>query len=115
MNREHERILVECLRRTEENAAWEPPAWRQWDVLERLDQVEHGPRYGCGAWFGPVTEAQRMRYRRALDDLACDGLLTLVRTGPRLTHVKLTEDGMHVARELAGRQPAAQDDLGAGI
>ena len=76
MKPEQVRLLLECARRMQELANTpRPEDWQVWLVYEYDEQIEHGPRYGCGEWFGPVPEHQRMRYRRAIDELERGGLL----------------------------------------
>ncbi|MEO2044940.1 MAG: hypothetical protein ABGX16_00015 [Pirellulales bacterium] len=100
---EYAQILVECYHRTRQLAQTEqPPAWMTWLVDEREEQIEHGPRYGCGEWFGPVHEFERMRLRRAIDDLERGGLIvTWRRRGRRLSNIELTKSGVKFAKQLA--------------
>lgn len=94
-------VLAELARRTAEfRARPEPPAWEVWARLQWADLDEHGMRYAPSDWFGTVSEAQRVRYLRAIKALARTGLLQTVVTGRRLTHVKLTADGERAAAEL---------------
>ncbi len=76
-----------------------PPAWQTWLRSEWDEQLEHGPRYSSGDWFG-VTESEphlQMRYRRAIKQLADAKLLVIWRRfGRRLTNIKLTTAGLAV-------------------
>jgi hypothetical protein len=104
-------ILIGCLVRAGQLASNEPPAWAYWEHDAWLEEIEHGPRYGCGAWFGDVSEARRMRFRRAIDSLAARRLLVPWRAaGRRLTHVRLTKQGERVARRLAAGNGAATEN-----
>ena len=104
MKPEHLGVLVECYRRMRELAdAPRPEGWQTWLVGDYDEQVEHGPKYACGGWFGPTPEHQRMRYRRAIDYLEQIGLLiTWRRWGRRLSHIRLTKQGEVVAKAHAG-------------
>jgi hypothetical protein len=108
---EHEMVLRECLRRQEALArAKRPPAWRRWEREPFDEQREHGPEYGCGEWFGPVEEYQRLRLLRAVRDLERGGLLMAwCRYGRRLSNIRLTAEGLKVARELRGRKRAVAE------
>ena len=102
MKPEHTELLAECYHRTRTlSAAPRPPSWQSWAIAEYDEQIEHGPRYGCGQWFGPRPEHQRMRLRRAINDLERGGLLTTwKRYGRRLSNIKLTELGEEIAVSL---------------
>lgn len=102
MKPEHVAILTECLRRMREHAATpRPPAWQKWNTGPFDEQTEHGPEYAAGDWFGEVAEHERQRYRRALADLERGGLLVMhARWGRRLSHVRLTAEGIAVAEGL---------------
>lgn len=104
MKPEHARLLLECSRRMCELASTpRPEDWQTWLVDEYDEQVEHGPRYGCGEWFGPHPEHQRMRYRRAIDELERGGLLiTWRRWGRRLSNLRLTRKGKALVTMLLG-------------
>jgi hypothetical protein len=94
MKHEAEQLLAECFRR--QLAAGANPA---------------GVRYAAGDWFGQIAEHQRMRYRRAIDDLAAEGLLTVTRQfGRRLSHIKLTGAGEDAAAEIVVSQQLTKTD-----
>jgi hypothetical protein len=102
---EHEEILAECeIRMTQLAKQKPPPEWRYWEVEDFLTQREFGPKYGCGAWFGPMSERRRMRYRRAIGDLERDRLLKIWREFSKLTSLKLTRKGRKMAKELLSTQ-----------
>ena len=102
---EHKEILTECENRmTQLTKQKQPPDWRCWEVEDYLTQREYGPKYGCGAWFGPMPERRRMRYRRAIDDLERDGLLKIWREFSKLTSLKLTRKGRKMAKKLLSCQ-----------
>lgn len=103
MKNEHRQILMECHRRMQALAAGpRPPAWQRWDCERHDEQLENGPHYGCGQWFGDVPEHERQRLRRAIDDLERGGLLTTWSAyGRRLTSIKLTAEGERIVAELA--------------
>jgi len=85
-----------------------PREWEVWNIDAFDEQIEHGPRYGCGAWFDITADHERMRLRRAIVDLERGGLLvTWKRWGRRLSNIRLTGTGMAVAKELmsADREP----------
>jgi hypothetical protein len=104
MKPEHAQILVECRQRMDElSSTNRPPDWQVWATDEYDEQIEHGPRYGAGEWFGPLLDHERMRLRRAIDDLQRGGLLvTWRRYGRRLSNIKLTPKGREVAKQLTG-------------
>jgi hypothetical protein len=109
MKPEYRLILVECLRRMREHAATpRPAAWLLWSNDRYDEETEHGPRYGCGEWFGVTADHERMRLRRAIDDLERGGLLvTWRRWGRRLSHIRLTNQGEVIAQPLAAEEDAA--------
>ena len=91
---EHEGLLIECENRMVQLVKQgSPPAWKRWEVEDYQNQRNHGPRYGCGAWFGRMPAYRQMRYRRAINDLAEDGLLTVWNEFSKLSHVQLTRKG----------------------
>jgi len=102
MKLECSQILIECLKRQNAiPASPEPPAWRWWDVRDRDEELEFGPRYASGGWFGGVEEHIRVRLRRAIDSLEKGGLLTTHRKHERrLSHIKLTPVGTALAKSL---------------
>ena len=102
MKTESRQILIECLKRqTAIAASPEPPAWRWWAVQDRDEELEFGPRYASGGWFGGVEEHIRVRLRRAIDSLEKGGLLTTNRKHERrLSHIKLTEAGEELAKSF---------------
>ena len=110
MKPEHREVLIECLRRMREHAATPRPAdWLVWSTERYDEQTEHGPKYGCGEWFGVTADHERMRLRRAIDDLELGGLLvTWRRWGRRLSHIKLTPQGEEIAQQLI--QEEMQED-----
>jgi len=99
---ESRQILIECLRR--QNAIADspvPPGWKWWANEARSEQLEFGPRYASGDWFGDVEEHIRVRLRRAIDSLEKGGLLTTHRKHERrLSHIKLTPAGEELAKSL---------------
>jgi hypothetical protein len=107
MNREHVRLLVRCLELTLELAANEPPEWATWDYRPWREQRDFGPRYRIAGWFGPQRERDRVKFRRALDDLEDAGLVVLNRVeGIRLTNVALTAAGRQRAEQLTAEAAA---------
>lgn len=125
---EERRVLLECRRREVEIAAMKPPPkWATWDRKDYDDVVEYGPRYSPAAWFVGegeqlLPDRYRVRFLRAVRSLGARGLLRLTATGGRLTHVKLTPEGLKVVQELEGkvrargkakpRQPAGEPSGG---
>ncbi len=106
MTTEQTNILATCHRLTASLASSEPPKWQTWNWPYWHEQTILGPRYEPTKWFGPMSEAERMRYRRACDALAEAGLVRLNRAcGKKFTNLQLTEAGEQVARELT---PAGQ-------
>ena len=102
MKNEHEKILIECFVRMRVlEKTPRPPDWKVWECDEYDELQVHGPAYAVGAWFPGVPNHERMRYRRAIDDLERAGLLfAFKRWGRRLSNVKLTEAGEKIARKL---------------
>jgi hypothetical protein len=102
MTPEAKTLLLECYRRMEEHRTTpQPPAWRKWDRANYDETIEHGPDYAFGSWFEYSSEAARMRYRRAIDELVGNGMMTTYsRHGGRLTKIMLTPEGEQIAREL---------------
>ncbi len=88
-----------------------PPAWQTWLRSEWDEQLEHGPRYSSGDWFG-VTEVRASftdAFRRAIQQLADAKLLVIWRRfGRRLTNIKLTPAGL-VAFGRAEMSPSVFD------
>ena len=111
MKPEEQDLLIRCLELTNEFATYEKPAeWQTWVYDDWLAEATHGPRYLISAWFGPLRERDRVRYRRAIDNLEADGLMVTHRQwGTRLTHVKLTEAGKALAAQLTAPTEAASD------
>jgi hypothetical protein len=103
MTNEAQQLLLECYRRMQEHKTTAPPpAWQEWN-RERYDETtEFGPDYAFGNWFGSGhSEAIRMRFRRAINELANNGyLVTYSRWGERLTKVKLTPNGEAECEEI---------------
>jgi len=62
MKKEHIRILVECHRRSKELADKPRPYGYDWRATDYDEQVEHGPAYGCGKWFGPHRNTSECGY-----------------------------------------------------
>jgi hypothetical protein len=92
-------VLIECLKREEAlKTAEPPPEWKWWDYEPYLDELEFGPAWAPAEWFGGnvgLTDAQRMRFVRAVHAAATAGLVTIT-LGPdrrRIAHVQLTEAG----------------------
>ena len=102
MKAEHLQLLSECYHRTRViRDAPRPASWQTWAITEYDEQIKHGPRYGCGQWFGPRPDHQQKRLRRAINDLERGGLLTTwKRYGRRLSNIKLTELGEEIAVSL---------------
>lgn len=110
MRPEDEAILLEAARRMADLDRQEPPpAWRIWDRQPFDEQRENGPEYRPFDWFGPHSEAERVRYLRAIRRLETAGLLvTHQRLGRRLSHVKLSPLGQEIAQRLIeGRDVAS--------
>ena len=100
MKSESNDLLCECLRREEAHKNAPPPApWIAFDVEQHRMETEHGPRYGCGTWFGHQSEGKRLKYRRAIDELAKLGFIVIYGES-RLERIKLTAEGETVAKAL---------------
>jgi hypothetical protein len=114
MTSEEKAVLVECQRREDEIAAQpNSPKHRTWD-RRALDELrEYGPEFSSNLWFGnegdPVPERFRSRFLRAVWKLAADGLLVPTRTGARLSHLKLTEQGRQAVAAMDTATDAPQD------
>ncbi len=104
---EYREVLTELFSRTRALRDTPPPApWQTWLRPEWDEQLEHGPRYSSGDWFG-VSESEphlQMRYRRAIQQLEKAKLLVVWRKfGRRLSHIKLTPAGLAAAVRLLDR------------
>lgn len=81
-----------------------------WARLEYDELKEHGPRYVPRTWFGggsPVPERYRVRYLRALHNLAGRGLVSLATgSGGRTENVKLTAKGWAAVEGIEGKAKA---------
>ena len=107
MTDEQKTVLLRCVELADALPAAEPEPW-QYAHREWLFEMEYGPRYLAGRWFGPIGERMRMRYRRAVDALESQGLVKLHREwGTKLTHLSATPAGRAVVAEL--RQGASTD------
>jgi hypothetical protein len=98
-------VLVETLRRQEAlKAQTPPPAWKTWEWEPYDDAQAFGPAWAPGKWFGgPLTDAERMGFVRAVHALARLGLVEVTRDEPgghRIAHVMLTPPGVEAARKL---------------
>src|SRR5262245_33457357 len=104
-------ILLACRSREERLARSKPSGVYQGHHKERCrlagldaevrEQKEFGPRWNATDWgVADGSEAAQRRAIRAVYNLGATGLLSLTRTGRRLTHVKLTESGRKVAQAL---------------
>jgi hypothetical protein len=116
MKPEHERLLLTVLARQQAHAETpRPPAWQGSSRDTHDELTAHGPHYAAGEWWGQIPEHQRMRYRRAIDDLERDGYLeTWARWGRKLSNIKLTAEGEKAARRLlVGQQTTAHRDAAA--
>jgi hypothetical protein len=102
MNDEHGEILVRCLQRMQAlECAKRPPKWRALENEDFDEQLEHGPRYAAGSWFGQIQNHERQRLLRAISELERGGLLvTHRRWGRRLSHIRLTAEGEKIAQKL---------------
>jgi hypothetical protein len=100
MTNEAKKLLLECYRRMQEHQSTpRPPAWQKWDREKYDETTKFGPNYGFGEWFGEQPNAIRMRYRRAIDELCRNGMMTTYsRCGGRLSKVKLTAEGEAIAK-----------------
>jgi hypothetical protein len=102
MKTEHEEVLTAtwhrmCLLSITER----PDDWKTREVQFYDEMLEHGPSYVVGLWFQGVPNHERMRLRRAIDDLEENGLLTTWRRyGRKLTNIRLTPAGEQVAEKL---------------
>jgi hypothetical protein len=102
MNDEHQEILMRChLRMQALKCAKRPPSWRALENRDLDEQLEHGPEYAAGNWFGEIHNHERQRLLRAVSDLENGGLLvTYRRWGRRLSHIRLTAEGEKIAKKL---------------
>jgi hypothetical protein len=103
LDAEESAVLLELHARTLEFRNLPPvKPWQWWEQSERDDLAANGMRYAANDWFGPgLLERERVRYLRAIQRLAAVGLLTIVKTGPRMTHLRITDEGEKAAKELA--------------
>jgi len=98
MNDAEQKILKRCYELQKTIAKSEPEKWEAFWHQEWLDKMKHGPPYKIGDWFGPLPERDRVRYRRCVQALERQGLLTTWRRwGDRITNVKLTTAGKDFA------------------
>ncbi|MBA3315280.1 MAG: hypothetical protein H0T47_18585 [Planctomycetaceae bacterium] len=103
---EHQKILVECLRRTRLLEAGLVTEHRSFWFQPDLEyEAEHGPIWHAGKWFGGgerLAEAQRQRFVRSLHQLAASGRVVLARKGgTHVTNVRLTASGRVEAERLS--------------
>jgi hypothetical protein len=109
MKAEVERVLLVALQKQEALAREKrPPRWRPFSTEMYEEGRAHGPEYKCSTWFGEVPEHERLRLLRGVEALEREGLLvTWRRFGRRLSRVKLTAQGLKVARGLRAQKRAA--------
>ncbi len=105
LSHEHRDVLSTCYERTQWIAATEQPTLRQRRALAVWqDETEFGPRYSCRSWFGKVSPAERMRYRRAIQVLDEAGLLVVTSfeafRARTVIHMQLKTTGETIARQL---------------
>jgi hypothetical protein len=99
MTTELRAVLIECLKREDAlKTAAAPPKWQTWEYEPYLDELEFGPAWAPADWFGGdvgLTDAQRMRFVRAVHAAATAGLVTITLgpDGRRIAHVQLTDAG----------------------
>lgn len=110
LNHSQRVLLTECLRRTQQLAAVDPPPeWERYAYAAWRDEKELGPRYSCRDWFGKVSAAERMRFFRALRAIEDAGLVEASRVDALRTrqavYLRLTPSGEKLAHELLSREP----------
>ncbi len=111
MNHQQTKILKKCYELEQSFSESEPEKWETWLLRDWQEQVEHGPTYKVGEWFGPLPERDRVGYRRCIKKLEEQGLLTTWRRwGDRMTNVKLTEAGRAEIERLAGLATGSKDE-----
>lgn len=99
-------LLVETAYHQRELAAVDASEMDPFELDDHEDQIEHGPRYQPGEWFGQLSDVHQTRLRRTIRKLEADGLLTTWKQfGGRLSHIKLTDAGMAEAERI--QQPEA--------
>ena len=113
-------VLLEVARRMREiDDAPEPPAWKTWEVLERRELKTYGPRYSPAVWFGggrPIPERHRVRYLRALHELAAGGLLAILGWAAILGVGLRIEGDVQILQRLPFQfRPAPGQGLGKGM
>lgn len=97
-------VVIETAKRMNDIAATpEPPKWQTWAVAEWQELREFGARYEPRSWFGGgqvLPEKYRVKFLRAIHELAEAGLLVRGTLGGRTTHIRLTDEGLELAYEL---------------
>jgi len=101
MNHQQTKILKKCYELQVENSKTEPEKWETWLLHDWQEQVEHGPAYKVGEWFGPLPNRDRAGLRRCIKKLEEQGLLTVWKKwGQQMTNIKLTAAGKAEAKKL---------------
>lgn len=116
LTRIHRQILLAAKREMDAVAVEPGPGYvPSWVLAAREEQLEHGPEYKPGDWFGGHSNAERQAWLRGVYALEEAGLLeTWRRYDAKITNLKLTPEGIQAAEDLLAVEGAKTVQHGQG-